>query len=65
MQKKHHLNSEAKNTGSVTSNNQLNKKICEVAYELYQKRNCVPGYDLTDWFEAEKIVKQKQCSDVK
>ncbi|MDD5772693.1 MAG: DUF2934 domain-containing protein [bacterium] len=59
MQKKHHLNLGAKDPRGNKPNEQMNQKICEVAYSLYEKRNCVPGNELEDWLEAEKLVKQK------
>lgn len=36
---------------------QMDKIIRDVAYNLYEQRNYVPGNDLDDWLEAEKIVK--------
>lgn len=27
------------------------------AYEIYERRGCVHGYDQKDWFEAEKSLK--------
>jgi hypothetical protein len=38
---------------------QLNEKIKEVAQCLYEKRGRVPGHELDDWLEAEKIVKRE------
>ena len=32
------------------------EKIQKKAYELYEKRGCVDGYDLEDWIEAERLV---------
>ena len=37
---------------------QLNEKIKKVAQSLYEKRGSVPGHELDDWLEAEKIVKR-------
>lgn len=34
----------------------LHEEIAKVAYELYLKRGCVHGHDLSDWLEAERIV---------
>jgi hypothetical protein len=34
----------------------LHDEIAMVAYELYETRNCVRGYDLDDWLGAERIV---------
>ena len=36
---------------------ELQKKIQQKAYELYQKKGCADGNDLADWFEAERLVK--------
>lgn len=35
------------------------RRISEKAYELYQKRGCVDGYDQDDWFEAERLVTEE------
>jgi hypothetical protein len=37
----------------------LQEKIQKKAYELFEKRGCLSGDDLTDWLEAEKIIKSK------
>jgi hypothetical protein len=34
-------------------------EIARVAYERYEKGGRAHGNDLTDWFEAEKIVMEK------
>jgi hypothetical protein len=34
----------------------LHEEIAKVAYELYEARGCVHGWDLDDWLEAERIV---------
>ena len=36
----------------------LKKIIQKIAYILYRKRGKSPGYDLEDWFKAEKLVMQ-------
>ena len=33
------------------------------AYELYEKRGCINGYDREDWFEAEKCVEEELCQN--
>ena len=38
------------------SDKEFNNKIREKAYELYEKRGRMPGYESADWAEAEKIV---------
>ena len=38
----------------------IHDEIAKVAYELYEKEGSVHGNDLKNWFEAEKIVMEKQ-----
>lgn len=38
---------------------QFVEQIRKTAQELYVKRGCVPGNELADWLEAEKIVRKK------
>ena len=45
--------------GNVVAERDLNEMISKTAYELYEKRGSVPGYDFDDWLEAEKIVKRQ------
>lgn len=33
--------------------------VRELAYQLYEQRGCMEGYDLQDWFEAEAILRQR------
>lgn len=42
---------------SALSPEELNQKIAEKAYELYQQRGCTPGSSASDWLEAEKLVR--------
>ncbi|MDW7972043.1 MAG: DUF2934 domain-containing protein [Thermodesulfovibrio sp.] len=37
----------------------IEEEIRQVAYELYVKSGCIPGRDLDNWLEAEKIVLAK------
>lgn len=37
----------------------LQEEIRQVAYELYIKSGCIPGRDLDNWLEAERIVMVK------
>jgi hypothetical protein len=37
----------------------LEEEIRMVAYELYVKSGCIPGRDLDNWLEAERIVLAK------
>jgi len=39
-----------------TDSSAINKKISEVAYELFLKRGATHGNDLGDWLEAERLV---------
>lgn len=34
----------------------LHDDIAAVAYELYEAKGCIPGWDLDDWLDAERIV---------
>lgn len=43
----------------------LYDEIAKVAYELFEKRGCVPGCELDDWFEAERIVRTMQVKAAK
>ncbi len=34
-------------------------EVARVAYDLYEKRGRIHGYDLEDWLKAETIVKKR------
>lgn len=36
------------------------EEVARVAYELFERRGCVNGFDQQDWFEAERIVAQRR-----
>lgn len=36
-----------------------------MAYDLYEQRGRVDGYDLEDWFEAERIVTQREEAGIR
>jgi len=36
----------------------LHDQIARTAHELYEKSGCLPGRDLENWTEAEKIVRR-------
>jgi len=36
------------------------KEVARVAYELFERRGRQYGHDQRDWFEAERIVRQRQ-----
>ena len=38
----------------------LQEEIERVAYNLYEQRGRIDGYDWKDWLEAERIVKQQR-----
>ena len=38
------------------SDDKLQQRIAEKAYELYECRGCCHGRDLEDWLEAERLV---------
>ena len=37
----------------------IHDEIARVAHELHEKRGRIPGNELADWLEAEKIVTEK------
>ena len=37
------------------------EEIAKVAYELFERRGCVPGHDLEDWLRAEQIVRDRRA----
>ena len=43
----------------------LHDEIARVAYEFYETRGRVHGYDLADWVAAEKIVMEKHARHAK
>jgi hypothetical protein len=51
------LEKEARETLQA-ENSDASQEIKKCAYDLFQRRGCLPGNDLSDWFEAEKRVKQ-------
>ncbi|MDD5435792.1 MAG: DUF2934 domain-containing protein [Nitrospira sp.] len=44
---------------STTGQGQLTERIKDVAQCIYEKRGCMPGHELEDWLEAERIVKSE------
>ena len=38
------------------------KEVARVAYELFEERGRVHGNDQQDWFDAERIVRQRSRS---
>lgn len=55
------LDKAASQTGSraSASKDQITDLIRKKAYELYEKRGKKSGHAMSDWLEAERIVKQK------
>ena len=41
------------------NNQEFKEKIAKKAYELYEYRGGIPGRDIDDWLEAERIVKNE------
>lgn len=39
----------------------LHDEIARVAYELFEKRGRVHGYEMENWLEAEKIVRARHA----
>ncbi len=44
-------------------NQALHDEISKAAFDLYQKEGCPEGRHLCHWFEAEKIVKDRNESN--
>lgn len=42
---------------------ELEKEINKLAYELFVKSGCIPGRDMDNWLEAERIIKEKYNID--
>ena len=40
----------------VTDGDAANERIARRAYELYEQRGCVDGFDTQDWLQAEQEV---------
>jgi hypothetical protein len=38
----------------------LQEEIAKVAYGLFERRGRVPGYDVQDWLDAERIVMSRR-----
>jgi hypothetical protein len=36
------------------------QEIAQAAYELFERRGCVPGHDVEDWLAAERIVRVRR-----
>ena len=36
------------------------EEITQVAYEFFERRGRIPGHDLEDWLEAERIVAERR-----
>ncbi len=48
---------------ATTQNRSVNvNEVAKVAYELFERRGRKHGYDQQDWFDAERIVIQRQRS---
>ncbi len=42
---------------TTKSNGDFNQKVAQKAYELFVARGYAHGYDVEDWYQAERIVK--------
>lgn len=51
----------SKSSGKSSGSQDLREKIQKKAYELFEKRGYNHGNDMTDWLEAEKLVKTGKC----
>jgi hypothetical protein len=47
-------------TATVSSPQVSQEEVALVAYELFEKRGRLPGYDVEDWLEAERIVRARR-----
>lgn len=43
---------------------ELRQRVEQKAYELFQRRGGVPGHDIEDWLEAERLVRQELRGEV-
>ena len=48
--------------GSGAQESISDEEIAGVAYELFERRGRSPGRDQQDWFEAERILRQRRRS---
>lgn len=46
-------------TQSSLKSGDLQEKICKKAYEFFERRGYSHGSDLSDWLEAERIIKSQ------
>ena len=46
--------------GGINTAGSLQQKIECVAYDLYEQRGRIDGHNWDDWFEAERIVTQRE-----
>jgi Protein of unknown function (DUF2934) len=51
--------------GWTASDDRIRARIAERAYQLYEKRGCIPGHDAEDWLDAERLVLGELSSQVK
>lgn len=56
-------NNNRSSSSRATSKDKLHETIERKAYELYEKRGGTAGNEVADWFEAEKLVKQRSRRD--
>ncbi|MGE5894109.1 MAG: DUF2934 domain-containing protein [bacterium] len=42
----------------------LGAEIARVAYDLYEKRGRMNGYELEDWLRAEKVVMERHAKEI-
>jgi hypothetical protein len=44
----------------------LQEEIAKVAYGLFERRGRIPGYEVQDWLDAERIVmSRREAADLK
>lgn len=48
----------------MTKKKNVYDEITKVAYNLFENRGKVHGYDLEDWVEAERIVMERHAKEI-
>ena len=55
-----HLPAAAQRQAGAESPRVSQADVARVAYELFERRGCVPGHDVEDWLEAERGVSARR-----
>jgi len=51
--------SKKRSSEMTTSDAHLDERIQKKAYEFFEQRGCIHGYDMEDWLRAEEIIRTK------